>query len=494
MENILPIHLQEVVFSSSESSLSTQLSTLEKAGKLRKIAARIYTPNFTDSPEVIVRRNLFAILGKLYPDAVLSHRSAFEFQPTEAGHIFLTYTYTKKNKLPGLTLRILEGHGPIEGDNPLAGGLFASQMERALLENFQVSRKPGPESKTLTLPELEERLEQVIRVQGTEALNAIRDRARVVSEQLDMHREFEKLNAVIGALLATQPSKILSSPLAIARAFGNPYDAERLELFEKLFVALKQQVFEDRPEPNISNAAFRNFAFFEAYFSNYIEGTKFEIAEAKKIIETNKPLPTRNEDSHDILGTYQLVSNRKEMEITPTKAEELLQLLLYRHQVLLGGRKAKKPGQFKDQNNRAGETYFVDHMLVKGTLTKGFDYYQALSQPFSKAAYMMFLISEVHPFLDGNGRIARVMMNAELVRQHQSKIIIPTVYRDDYMGALRRLSRQHDPTAYIRMLGKAQEFSATIQGPDMDSMEKQLELSNAFREHHLAKLKIIRQR
>ena len=27
----------------------------------------------------------------------------------------------------------------------------------------------------------------------------------------------------------------------------------------------------------------------------------------------------------------------------------------------------------------------------------------------------MFLISEVHPFDDGNGRIARVMMNAELV-------------------------------------------------------------------------------
>jgi len=28
---------------------------------------------------------------------------------------------------------------------------------------------------------------------------------------------------------------------------------------------------------------------------------------------------------------------------------------------------------------------------------------------------MMFLVSEVHPFLDGNGRIARVMMNAELI-------------------------------------------------------------------------------
>ncbi|GAI76162.1 unnamed protein product, partial [marine sediment metagenome] len=30
---------------------------------------------------------------------------------------------------------------------------------------------------------------------------------------------------------------------------------------------------------------------------------------------------------------------------------------------------------------------------------------------------IMFVISEIHPFLDGNGRIARVMMNAELVKE-----------------------------------------------------------------------------
>jgi hypothetical protein len=39
------------------------------------------------------------------------------------------------------------------------------------------------------------------------------------------------------------------------------------------------------PEPNINLSAFRNFAFYEAYFSNYIEGTKFEVEEAKQIIE-----------------------------------------------------------------------------------------------------------------------------------------------------------------------------------------------------------------
>jgi len=491
MENILPIHLQEIVFSSSDPRVSKQISKLEKTGKLRKIAPRIYTPNFSDSPHTIIRRNLFTILGRLYPGAILSHRSALEFKPTSAGHIFLTYTYTKKISLPGITLRFVEGHAPIEGDNRFSGELFASQTERALLENLQVSRQTGPESKTLTLPEIEERLEGVIRVKSEAGLNELRDKARIIADKLGMKTEFEKLNKLISALLDTKPSKILSSPLAVARAFGNPYDPARLPLFEKLFVALKQQEFPTQPEKNSSNQSFRNFAFFEAYFSNYIEGTEFELEDARRIIETDTPMPNRDEDSHDILGTYKLVSNKTEMSLTPASPEEMLEILLYRHQLLLKARISMKPGQFKDKNNRAGETHFVDHTLVKGTLIKGFDYYQALTHPFAKAVYIMFLVSEVHPFLDGNGRIARVMMNAELVKDSQTKIIIPTVYRDDYVGALRRITRQNDPSAYIRMMQRAWIFSATIIGEDMKTMEKHLEASNAFKEHDQAMLNII---
>ncbi|MEO7045408.1 MAG: hypothetical protein ABI091_08910, partial [Ferruginibacter sp.] len=219
MESILPIHLQEVVFSASNAKLSKQISKLEKGGKLRKIAPRIYSPNFTDSPEVVVKRNLFAILGKLYPGSLLSHRSALEFKPTSLGHIFLTYSYTKKIKLPGITIRFMQGHGRIDGDNLLSGELYVSQLERALLENMEVSRQFGPESKTITIPEIEDRLEQVVRVKGEAGLNELRDKARAIAEKLNLKTEFGKLNKLISALLNTKPSKILSSPLAIARSF-----------------------------------------------------------------------------------------------------------------------------------------------------------------------------------------------------------------------------------------------------------------------------------
>ncbi|WP_184547872.1 Fic family protein [Mucilaginibacter sp. FT3.2] len=482
MDKNVPLHLQEIIFASSDTTISRNIGKLEKQGRLRKIAPKIYSPVSDESAETIIRRNIFQILGHLYPGILLSHRSALEYKPTASGDMFLTYTYARKVNLPGITLNILIGPGPVEGDNQFARDLFVSQQERAVLENFQESRKPGPQSKTLTLPEIEEKLEQIIRVKGEEGLNAFRDKARQIALKTGMEKEFEKLNRLISALLTTKPSKALVSPVAIARAHGQPYDKARIDLLEKLFITLQQQEFAIMPEPNTTPQAFRNFGFYEAYFSNYIEGTKFEVEEAKQIIETGKPMKARDEDSHDILGTYRIVSSRTEMQSTPETPEEMLDILQYRHKILLSARESKKPGEFKDQNNRAGDTYFVDFQLVRGTLIRGFDYYRVLKDPFSKAAYMMFLVSEVHPFNDGNGRIARVMMNAELVKEAQCKIIIPNVFRIDYLGALRKFSRQQEPEVYIRMLQRAQLFSATIKGDSMDDMQHILTQSNAFSE------------
>ncbi len=83
------------------------------------------------------------------------------------------------------------------------------------------------------------------------------------------------------------------------------------------------------------------------------------------------------------------------------------------------------------------------------------------------------------------------MMNAELVKGKQSKIIIPAVFRDDYMGALRKLTKQGDSRPYIRMLQRAHEFSSIIFGEDMDEMQEYLTQCNAFLEPAEAKLKII---
>ena len=472
----------EIVMATSDKSLSQQRTSMIKKGLLRKIAPKIYTTNLEDEPDVIIRRNVFYIIGQLYPQAVISHRSAYELKPTADGDIYLTYSYSKNISLPGLKIHLMEGPKGTEHDMPFIENLYISSLERRTLENLQKGRARGNSSKCLPRTSIEEFLERMLQVNGESGLNAFRDKARVVSKELDMKEEFETLNHIIGAILSTKPSGILTSASAQARAQGEPYDSERIRLFGVLFEALHNSPLPLIDEPNVENAAFRNFAFFESYFSNYIEGTEFEIEDARTIIETGQPLPDRNADSHDVLGTFQLVASRREMRRTPSSSDELIELLQDRHRILMAARPDRNPGMFKMQNNHAGDTHFVDCTLVRGTLRKGYEFYQALEHPFAKALYMMFMISEVHPFNDGNGRISRIMMNSELVAADQSKIIIPTVFREDYLNALRRLTRKGDPSVVIRALSRVRKFSANITGDNFEVTRKYLESCNAFKD------------
>ncbi len=475
-------NVMEIVMGSSNKSDSVRITAMQKEGTLRKIAPKVYTTNMDEEPEVIIKRNLFYVLGQLYPHAVISHRSAYELKPTESGDIYLTYSYTKNVKLPGIIVHLMQGPMGTEHDMPFIENLYISSAERRALENLQKGRARSNVSKCKPRAYIEETLERMLQVNGEAGLNAFRDKARSIAAELGMNEEFETLHTIIGALLATKPTGILSSANAIARAQGAPFDEERVKLFSILFEALHHEQFPYVDEPNVMNSAFRNFAFFESYFSNYIEGTEFEIEDAWKIVETGQPMPARNADSHDVLGIFQLVASRREMRRTPTSTDNFIELLQDRHRILMAARPDRNPGMFKMQNNHAGDTHFVDCTLVRGTLNKGYEYYQALEHPFSRALFMLFMVSEVHPFNDGNGRISRIMMNAELVAADQSKVIIPTVFREDYLNALRRLTRRGDPSVLIRAMSRVRQFSANITGDDFETTRNYLEKCNAFKD------------
>ncbi|MDR2890562.1 MAG: Fic family protein, partial [Alistipes sp.] len=203
---------------------------------------------------------------------------------------------------------------------------------------------------------------------------------------------------------------------------------------------------------------------------------------------TGRIIPNRSGDSHDILGTFNVVSNKTEMQRTPATEDEFLTLLQRRHAAILQGRPDMDPGGFKTKGNRAGDTFFVAPERVEGTLRHGFKFYRALTSPLAKAIYMMFLCSEVHPFNDGNGRVSRIMMNAELVAAGQTRIIVPTVFRDDYILALRKLTRSSVPAVYIKAMSKLQDFCSRIDASTFGGIHELLTQSNAVKEPDEARL------
>ena len=91
------------------------------------------------------------------------------------------------------------------------------------------------------------------------------------------------------------------------------------------------------------------------------------------------------------------------------------------HRVLLAARPDKNPGEFKQKQNYAGGYAFVDPDLVNGTLRRGFDVFAGVTDPFQRAVALMLLVTECHPFDDGNGRVARIISNGALSVRDRSE-------------------------------------------------------------------------
>ena len=464
----------------SNAALTTAVSRATAKGILRQIGPKLYTSNFIDPPEAIVRRHLWPLVAAYVPGALIVDRTALESRPAADGSIFVIADRKRDIALPGITIRSRKGAGPLDIDRPFVGGLLLSSTARSWLDNMAPSRRRSGEiSRTLSREELERRLDDVVRRSGSDALNAIRDEARGIAPLLGRDKEYEALERMIGALLGTREDRLLTEQ-AKARGRGAPYDPDRLKLFERLHGELRATAPVMRTAPIRTSEGRATLAFFEAYFSNFIEGTEFEVSEAVDIVFNNAIPSDRPQDAHDVLGTWQLVSDPVEMARTPRDPAMLLDLMQSRHATLMSARPDKQPGRLKTESNRAGQTLFVAPDQVEGTLAAGFDYYRSLETPFARAIFMMFLISEVHPFVDGNGRIARIMMNAELISAGEERIIIPTVFRGNYLSALKALSLNGLAQPLVRTMDFAQRWVTAAQWRDLEGTRVELDGCNAM--------------
>jgi hypothetical protein len=158
------------------------------------------------------------------------------------------------------------------------------------------------------------------------------------------------------------------------------------------------------------------------------------------LIIQGRPLKHREDDSHDILGTYHAILESKANPVIPENLEDLARQLQELNRQVIESRQSKSPGEFKSESNRAGNTVFVMPDLVVGTLTEGYEIIMSAATPPNRAALAMFIVAEVHPFTAGSGRTARLAMNQFLTQSGLTRIITPTVYRDDYISALKAMS------------------------------------------------------
>ena len=234
-----------------------------------------------------------------------------------------------------------------------------------------------------------------------------------------------------------------------------------------------------------------HFAFLESYFSNFIEGTEFEVEDARAFVLEGKPIEERSKDSHDIIAVFRQAVSPAWGNQVLAGGEPVVMQLQARHADQMAARPEVNPGEFKIKANRAGNTEFVAPRLIRGTLVEGSRILSSIPPGTARALMVMFLVSEVHPFNDGNGRLARLVMNAELSVVGACRIIIPTLFREEYLDSLRVLSREGKPAPFLTAMQRIQDWTAAFDYEDLDVVIGSMKACNAF-ERSLVQFRLLK--
>ena len=270
---------------------------------------------------------------------------------------------------------------------------------------------------------------------------------------------------------------------------------------------LKEELDELRPLPSTVLAQVEQKLRIESnYNSNAIEGNTLTFGETRRLILhglTAHGKPMR--DHLDIEGHDSAV---KAIELAVNDEHELNEVFIRNlHRVLLKGpyeteavspdgsliRRTILVGDYKTTSNNVrtstGEIYyFTPPEQVKPAMSDLIDWYRAKERegehPIVIAASFHYRFVRIHPFDDGNGRMARLLMNMILIKHGYTVAIVRSDNREEYLDKLEQADKTEDLTEFIAYIANCCEYSLSLhlkaaRGEsieDVDDIDKEIAL------------------
>jgi Fic family protein len=75
-----------------------------------------------------------------------------------------------------------------------------------------------------------------------------------------------------------------------------------------------------------------------------------------------------------------------------------------------------------------------------------------IMHPVAFAAMLHLKFVTIHPFIDGNGRVARLLMNAALIQDGYMLAVVPPILRPDYLSTIRAYQRMGDAAPFCEFI------------------------------------------
>ena len=195
----------------------------------------------------------------------------------------------------------------------------------------------------------------------------------------------------------------------------------------------------------------------QVYNSNAIENSTLSLEETEKIllqIDLDRYVSER--EIHEAKNLARVVSyiNKK-----ATESQLTIELILLMHKMLLVSIRDEVAGRFRNNDEwvRVGSYIAVDPKEIVSLIEKMLAQYQASSSDhiIKRIALLHLTFEHIHPFVDGNGRIGRVMNNFLLIREGFVPMNIKFIDRKMYYEAFKEFDEKRSTAIMEEIAGKA---------------------------------------
>lgn len=190
---------------------------------------------------------------------------------------------------------------------------------------------------------------------------------------------------------------------------------------------------------------FENTFFTElTYDSNAIEGSSLSLEDTNLII--NEGLVPEGKTLREVNEAKNHIQAIKFLDNYKGDLNELFILKL--HSIILKDISEKFAGRYRENPVRifGGNVSFPDYQKVP-QLVKNLVYWYKLNKnklhPFELAVVFSMKLVSIHPFVDGNGRVSRLIMNLILKKKSYPWINVYMKQRSEYLKAVREANDEH---------------------------------------------------
>lgn len=175
------------------------------------------------------------------------------------------------------------------------------------------------------------------------------------------------------------------------------------------------------------------------YSSNALEGNTLDLVETKVVLEDGltiggKPIKDHLEALGHAEAYKELLNVAKGNTITEENIKKFHYLFYNRIDEANAGQYRKKQVIITGSDVNFPKPDDLDTLMKD--FVKRIPQLRADLHPVEYAAMVHAIFVNIHPFIDGNGRVARLLMNLALLQSAYNITIIPPVVRSDYIRAL----------------------------------------------------------